>query len=183
MSKDKEKDGQPAPVAKNAQEEALIKKAEEAKKAEAELRAKDEAQAKAKADEEAAAKLKADKVLSEHFTTFWLTKSRYLQQAGDHEPQMVEASPQAPVAVVLPAKVRKRIKVKEKQVDDSWSDVYRVIEVDHPEDAFLTKAPQIPPRDVRPGLRAPKAVAAHEHFRQAPPPVPALPSSVRAADK
>ena len=63
---------------------------------------------------------------------FWLSQPRYLQQAGEHEPQYVPASPSNPVRVVLPATITR------------GGD-----EIDQPEDAHLHRVRQAEPKKLR----------------------------------
>ncbi len=85
---------------------------------------------------------------------FYLSQPRYLRQAGEQAERYIEASPNAPVVVVLPAKILR------KQKDGS------VVELDQPEDAWLKRVPQAPPKDVRPGAQPKAPVRAHEVGRK-----------------
>lgn len=69
---------------------------------------------------------------------FWLTSPRFLKQVGESEPQYINASPTAPVKVVLPAKIERAAKDK-----DTGKVVKKVI--DHPEDEHLVRAAAVAP--------------------------------------
>ena len=76
---------------------------------------------------------------------FYLYGDRFLQQVGDGQPRFVWASPEAPARVRLPATI----------IRDG-------VEIPHPEDALLKRAPEKPLVDVRPnvqGSAAPPNVA------------------------
>lgn len=80
---------------------------------------------------------------------FWLSSSRFLRQAGQRDPEYVQASPEATMRVRLEVKcVRKHSKTGEIYV------------VDQPLSGFLRKAKPTEPEDVRPGVKAHKPPAA-----------------------
>jgi hypothetical protein len=97
----------------------------------------------------------------------WLSKPRFLQQPGESLPSRVDASPEAPVQVTVPAKVQRRVKTKDGKG-------FEVVEVDHPEDSHLTFRKPGTPRDVRPNVRV-SVPAAAEQSKPA--------EGVRATDK
>lgn len=92
---------------------------------------------------------------------FWLRQTRFLQQVGDGEPQLIRAAPEAPVMIVLPVGT---VMVKNPKTGEM---VERQLVVP---DAFLVpvkdreEAPEAPvPSHLPPG-RAPRTKRATERF-------------------
>lgn len=105
---------------------------------------------------------------------FFLTKSRYLRQAGEPIASYVAAAPSAPVVVVLPAKImRERV-----ERDDKGKIIARkMVEIDQPEDAFLKRVQPAAPVDVRPNVKASTPPPAHSATS-----LPMGPGGQRASD-
>jgi len=72
---------------------------------------------------------------------FWISATRFMRQAGEHEATIVAASPENPVLVTLPRYIRRRIKNKPGDKEHvEGRNTYRVITLEQPEDVSMTLA-------------------------------------------